>query len=117
MKYIFLMTMFFCLSSLKQDNQLNGHYKVVFENYFENDGYVTFNGYDFKWKPFRFLPFDGKINYYKNTIYLENNSNTIYGIRSENIKKDTIIFYVYDKNGKGNWLDIAIGSGKFIKEK
>lgn len=117
MKYIFLMTIFFCLTSLKQDNQLNGAYKVIFENYFENDGYVTFYGNNFKWRPFRFLPFEGKINYYKNTIYLESDSNSIYGIRSENIKNDTIVFYVYDKNGKGNWLDIAIGSGKFIKVK
>lgn len=117
MKYIFLMTIFFCLTSLKQDAQLNGSYKVVFENYFENDGYVTFYGNNFKWRPFRFLPFEGKINYNKNIIYLEIDSNSIYGIPSENIKNDTIDFYIYDRNGKGNWLDIAIGKGKFIKQK
>ncbi|WNM18799.1 hypothetical protein [Flavobacterium capsici] len=117
MKYIFLMTLFFCLTSLKQENKLNGAYNVVFENYFDNDGYVTFYGDNFKWRPFHYLPFEGKINYHKNTIYLESDSNLIYGIRTENIKNDTIVFSVHDKNGKGNWLDIAIGRGKLIKVK
>lgn len=117
MKHIFLMTLIFGLSSLQQDVKLDGAYKAEFENYFQNDGYVTFNENNFKWRPFRFLPFEGKVNYLKNTIYLESESNLIYSIRYENIKNDTIDFYVYDRNGKGNWLDIAIGKGKFIKQK
>lgn len=117
MKHIFLMTLIFGLSSLKQDAKLNGTYKAEFENYFQNDGYVTFYENNFKWRPFGFFPFEGKINYSKNTIYLENESNLIYSIDYENIKNDTIVFYVYDKKGKGNCLDIAIGEGKFIKQK
>lgn len=116
MKYVFLMTLIFGLSSLQQDIKLNGTYKAEFENYFRNDGYVTFYENNFKWRPFRFLAFEGKINYSKKTIYLENESDLIYSIRYENIKNDTIVFYVYDKNKKGNWLDIAIGEGKFIKQ-
>jgi hypothetical protein len=117
MKHLFLMTLILGLSSLQQDVKLDGAYKVRFENYFQNDGYVTFYKNNFKWRPFHFLPFEGKINYSKNIIYLESESNLIYGIRYENIKNDTIVFCVYDRNGKGNWLDIAIGKGKFIKEK
>jgi hypothetical protein len=117
MKHIFLMTLIFAFSYIPQDVKLNGTYKVEFENYFQNDGYVSFNENNFKWRPFRFLPFEGKINYLKNSIYLESQSNLIYNIRYENIKNDTIVFYVYDQKGTGNYLDIAIGKGKFIKEK
>lgn len=117
MKYIFLMRLIFGLSSFQQDIKLDGAYKVEFENYFQNDGYVTFYGDNFKWRPIRFLPFEGKIKYFKNTIYLESESNLIYDISYENIKNDTIVFYVFDRNEKGNWLDIAIGKGKFIKQK
>ena len=117
MKYILIITFIFLLTSFKQDNKLDGAYKVEFENNFQNDGYVTFYGDNFKWRPKSFLPFEGKINYSKNTIYLESNSSYIYSVAYQNIKNDTIIFYVYDKNGKGNYLDIAIGKGKFISTK
>lgn len=111
------MTLIFASSYIPQDVKLDGAYKVEFENYFQNDGYVSFNGNNFKWRPFHFLSFEGKINYLKNSIYLESQSNLIYKIRHENIKNDTIVFSVYDKNGTGNYMDIAIGRGKFIKEK
>jgi hypothetical protein len=117
MKHILLITLFFAFSGFKQDVKLDGTYKAEFENYFQNDGYVNFYGNNFKWRPKRFLPFEGKINYTKNRIYLESESNLIYSIAYENVKNDTIIFYVYDKNGKGNYLDIAIGKGKLIKAK
>jgi len=117
MKYILIITFIFLLTSFKQDNKLDGAYKAEFDSYFQNDGYVTFYGGNFKWRPKNFLPFEGKINYLKNTIYLESNSNYIYSVAYQNIKKDTINFYVYDKNGKGNYLDIAIGKGRFIRAK
>jgi hypothetical protein len=117
MKHILLITLIIVLSSFKQDIKLDGSYKVEFENYFQNDGYVTFYENNFKWRPSRFLPFEGKINYLKNEIYIKIGSNLIYGVPYKNVKNDTIIFYVYDKNRGGNWLDIAAGKGRFIKVK
>ena len=117
MKDVLIITLIFVLSCFKQDIKLIGAYKVEFENYFQNDGYVTFYENNFKWRPNRFFPFEGKINYSKNTIYLESESNLIYGVPYQNVKNDTIIFYVYDKKGKGNCLDIATGEGRFIKVK
>ena len=117
MKYILIIIFIFLLTSFKQDNKLNGPYKVEFDSYFQYDGYVTFYGDTFKWRPKSFLPFEGKINYLKNTIYLESNSNYIYSVEYQDMKNDTINLYVYDKNRKGNYLDIAIGKGRFIKAK
>lgn len=114
---ILLLSISFILTSFNQEDKLNGVYKVEFDSAFKNDGYVSFYGKNFKWRPFHFLPFDGKINYLGNKIYLENESNLLYIIDYKYIKKDTIIFYVHDKKEKGNYLDIAIGTGKFIKEK
>ncbi len=105
-----------------QDSKLNGRYIVKFKNEtaFQQNGYVDFKNEIFTMKYNNLLPHNGKIKYYKTLTSIEedNNSNIIIDFRTDEIGKDTINFQVHSRNcGIGNYLDVSINSGKFIRIK
>lgn len=129
--------MLFCAVSLAQNSnlkvqakqkpyddksiKLNGTYKVEFNNNSnQKDGYMTFNDSVFTMRNNHFLPYNGKVEYYKTltSISSEHESNIIIDFRTNEIGKDTINFQVHDKDiVKMSYLDISVNSGKMIKIK
>ena len=66
----------------------------------------------------KYLP-KGKISY-GNVIVLDNfiNRDLIISIPKDQIKKDTILFYMHDKQSSAaNYLDEVVGKGKLIRIK
>ncbi|KUJ60192.1 hypothetical protein AR687_19035 [Flavobacteriaceae bacterium CRH] len=119
MKYFLLIVTFFFINFSNQENdKLIGRYYYLIES---NNFYIQKDKITFKDSVFvfdnKYLP-KGKISY-GNIILLENfiNTDLIITIRKDQIKKDTILFYMHDKNGGGNYLDISSGKGKLIKIK
>ncbi|RKR09412.1 hypothetical protein C8C83_1042 [Flavobacterium sp. 90] len=118
MKYFALIITFFFINFNNQENdKLTGRYNYLIE---DNNSYILKDKITFKDSIFifdnKFMP-KGKISY-GNTILLENfiNTDLIISIRKDQIKKDTILFYMHDKSG-GNYLDISSGKGKLIRIK
>ncbi|MWB95304.1 hypothetical protein GON26_13125 [Flavobacterium sp. GA093] len=119
MKYFILITTFFFINFNPQENdKLNGRYNYLLEDY---DLYVQKDKITFKDSVFvfdnKYQP-KGKISY-GNVILLENfiNTDLIISISKDQIKKDTILFYMHDKRDGGNYLDSSTGKGKLIKIK
>ncbi|WP_264565774.1 hypothetical protein [Flavobacterium sp. N3904] len=117
MKYLYLTPFLFFLSVLNtQSLTLSGRYYVDFETGMYKDGYIDFKDNKFTLKHFNLLPYTDKIEYTPNTVYLKINSDVFFSIRNEEVKKDTIKFYIHSKIATPtNYMDVAIGSGKFIK--
>lgn len=103
----------------QKTDKLNGRYNYLIE---DDNSYIQKDKITFKDSIFAFdnkyLP-KGKVSY-GNVILLENfiNTDLIISIRKDQIKKDTILFYMHDKKHPAmNYLDIVVGKGKLIKIK
>ncbi|OOV20108.1 hypothetical protein [Flavobacterium sp. LM4] len=117
--FILIITFFFINFGNQETDKLIGSYYFICENgYFTNQNdKIIFKDSTYAFSN-KFIP-SGKISY-GNSILLDNftNSKTIISIPKNQIEKDTMIFYIHDRNGfVMNYLDIAVGKGKFIKIK
>ncbi|RED21994.1 hypothetical protein BD847_3487 [Flavobacterium cutihirudinis] len=116
MKYLALLITLVSINLIQKTDKLTGRYNYLLEDYglYAQKNKITFKDsvfiFDNKYMP------KGKISY-GNVILLENfiNRDLIISIRKDQIKKDTIQFYIHDKSGGGNYLDISSGKGKLIK--
>lgn len=121
MKYFTLIITFFFINFNSQEtDKLIGRYNYLIE---DDNSYVQKDKITFKDSVFAFdnkyVP-KGKISYGKNLILLENfiNTDLIISIPKDQIKKDTILFYMHDKkSSSANYLDEIVGKGKLIKIK
>ena len=118
MKYFALiMTLFFINFNQKTD-KLTGRYNLIEDegSYILKDK-ITFNDSVFKFDN-KFLP-KGKVSY-GNAILLDNfiNTDLIITIPKDQITKDTIPFFMHDKQSPvANYLDVITGKGKLIRIK
>jgi hypothetical protein len=118
MKYFALLITLFLISFNQKTEKLTGRYNYLIE---DDNSYIQKDKITFKDSVFvfdnKYMP-KGKISY-GNVILLDNliNTDLILSIRKDQIKKDTIQFYIHNKNGGGNYLDISEGRGKLIKIK
>lgn len=119
MKYLVLLITLLSINSYQKTDKLNGRYNYVIE---ENDSYIQKDKITFKDSVFvfdnKFMP-KGKISY-GNKILLDNfmNIDLIISIDKEQITKDTIPFFMHDKNSlSANYLDEIVGKGKLIRIK
>lgn len=119
MKYFTLIITLFFISINQKTDKLAGRYNYLIEDdnvYIQKDK-ITFNDSVFAFDN-KYLP-KGKISY-GNTILLDNfiNTDLIISISKDQIKKDTILFYMHDKQSSAaNYLDEVVGKGKLIKIK
>lgn len=119
MKYLFILVTVLSISLNQKTDKLNGRYNYLIE---DNNSYVqrdkiTFNDSVFVFDS-KYMP-KGKISY-GNIIVLENfiNQDLIISIPKDQIKKDTILFYMHDKQSSAaNYLDEVVGKGKLIRIK
>lgn len=117
MKYFTLILTLLFININQKTDKLTGRYNYLIEDnnsYIQKDK-ITFNDsifiFDNKYMP------KGKISY-GNIILLDNfiNINLIISIPKDQIKKDTILFYMHDKQSSAaNYLDEVVGKGKLIK--
>jgi hypothetical protein len=119
MKYLTLIITLFFITSKQQTDKLTGRYNYLIEenNFFIQKDKITFNDSVFVFDN-KYLP-KGKISY-GNVILLDNfiNTDLIISISKDQIKKDTILFYMHDKQSSAaNYLDEVVGKGKLIKIK
>jgi hypothetical protein len=119
MKYLFIIITLFSISLNQETDKLNGRYNYLIE---DNNSYVQRDKITFKDSVFvfdsKYMP-KGKISY-GNVILLENfiNTDLIISISKDQIKKDTIPFYMHDKQSSAaNYLDEVVGKGKLIRIK
>lgn len=118
MKYFLIIIALLSISLTQQADKLTGRYNYLIE---DNNLYIQKDKITFKDSIFvfdnKYLP-KGKISY-GNTILLENfiNTDLIISISKDQIKKDTIEFFMHDKKDGGNYLDISSGKGKLIRIK
>lgn len=118
MKYFALIIIFLSINFNQKTDKLNGRYNYLLE---DDNSYIQKDKITFKDSVFAFdnkyLP-KGKISY-GNVILLDNfiNTDLIISISKDQIEKDTILFYMHNKNDGGNYLDISEGRGKLIKIK
>lgn len=117
MRYFASALILLLFSLNQQTNKLNGRYNYLIE---DENRYVQKDKITFKDSVFAFdnkyLP-KGKI-FYGNSIVLENfiNTDLVITIPKDQIQKDTIEFFMHDKND-ANYLDVATGKGKLIRIK
>ncbi len=120
MKYLVLIISFFFINFNSQENdKLNGRYNYLIA---EDNSYIQKDNITFKDSVFvfdnKYMP-KGKISY-GNVIILENfiNTDLVISISKDQIKKDTIPFYMHNKSSfLTNYLDEVVGKGKLIKIK
>ncbi|WP_428230048.1 hypothetical protein [Flavobacterium sp.] len=119
MKYLTLIITLLFITPNQQTNKLTGRYNYFIE---DNNSYIQKDKITFKDSVFvfdnKFLP-KGKISYGK-IILLDNfiNTDLIISISKDQIKKDTILFYLHDKQSSAvNYLDEVVGKGKLIRIK
>ncbi len=118
MKYFALIITLLYINLNQKTDKLTGRYNYLIEDnnlYLQKDK-ITFNDSVFVFDN-KYMP-KGKISY-GNTILLENfiNTDLIISISKDQIKKDTIEFFMHDKKDGGNYLDISSGKGKLIRIK
>lgn len=119
MKYITLIIPLFFINFNNQENyKLKDRYNYLIE---DNNSYILKDKITFKDSVFvfdnKYMP-KGKISYGKSLILLENfiNTDLILSIQKDQVLKDTIEFYMHDKNSSSaNYLDEVTGKGKLIK--
>lgn len=120
MKYFALIITFFFINFSNQEtNKLKGSYYFISETgYFMNQNdKVIFKDSTYTFSN-KFI-LSGKISYGQNLL-LDNftSSNIIISIQKNQIGKDTMVFYIHNTKGPAiNYLDIAVGKGKFIRIK
>ena len=119
MKYLTLIITLFFITPNQQTNKLTGRYNYLIEenNFYIQKDKITFNDSVFVFDN-KYLP-KGKISY-GNVILLHNfiNTDLIISISKDQIKKDTILFYMHDKQSSAaNYLDEVVGKGKLIRIK
>jgi hypothetical protein len=119
MKYLILIITLLSINLNQETDKLNGRYNYLIE---EDNSYIQKDNITFKDSVFvfdsKYMP-KGKISY-GNIILLENFMNTdlIISISKDQIKKDTIPFYMHDKQSSAaNYLDEVVGKGKLIRIK
>ena len=119
MKYFTLIITLISINSNQKTDKLNGRYSYLIE---DNNFYIQKDKISFSDSVFvfdnKYMP-KGKISY-GNIVLLENfiNADLIISISKDQIKKDTIPFYMHDKkNSSANYLDEVVGKGKLIKIK
>lgn len=119
MKYFALIITLLLFSFTQKTEKLIGRYSYLIE---ENNSYlqkdkITFNDSVFAFDN-KYLP-KGKVSY-GNRILLDNfiNTDLIISISKDQITKDTIQFYMHDKqSSSANYLDEVVGKGKLIRIK
>jgi hypothetical protein len=119
MKYLVLIITLLSINFNQETDKLNGRYNYLLE---DDNVYVQKDKITFKDSVFvfdnKYLP-KGKISY-GNVIVLDNfiNRDLIISIPKDQIKKDTILFYMHDKQSSAaNYIDEVVGKGKLIKIK
>lgn len=119
MKYFTLIITLLFIPLIQETDKLSGRYNYLIE---DNNLYIQKDKITFKDSIFvfdnKYLP-KGKISY-SNVILLDNfiNRDLIISIPKDQIKKDTILFYMHDKQSSAaNYLDEVVGKGKLIKIK
>ncbi|QSB26660.1 hypothetical protein [Flavobacterium sp. CLA17] len=119
MKYLFTIITLLFISLNQETDKLTGRYSYLTE---DNNLYIQKDKITFKDSVFvfdnKYLP-KGKISY-GNTILLDNfiNTDLIISISKDQIKKDTILFYMHDKKSSAaNYLNEIVGKGKLIRIK
>jgi hypothetical protein len=119
MKYFALITTLFLISFTQKTDKLIGRYNYLIE---EDNTYIQKDKITFKDSIFAFdnkyLP-KGKVSY-GSKIVLDNfiNTDLVISISKDQIEKDTILFYMHDKQSSAsNYLDEVVGKGKLIKIK
>jgi hypothetical protein len=117
MKYFTLIITLLFIPLNQQTDKLTGRYNYFIE---DNNSYIQKDKITFKDSIFvfdnKFLP-KGKISY-GNTILLDNfiNTDLTISISKDQIKNDTILFYMHDKQSSAaNYLDEVVGKGKLIR--
>lgn len=119
MKYFALLITLFFINLNQKTDKLTGRYNYLIENdnaYIQKDK-ITFNDSVFTFDN-KFMP-KGKVSY-GNVILLDNfiNTDLIISISKDQIKKDTVLFYMHNKNSSSaNYLDEVVGKGKLIRIK
>ncbi|MFH7000285.1 hypothetical protein ACHRVZ_20395 [Flavobacterium sp. FlaQc-57] len=119
MKYFALIITFLFINLNPKTDKITGRYNYLIE---DNNTYIlkdkiTFNDSIFAFDN-KYMP-KGKVSY-GDVIILDNfiNTDLIISISKDQIKKDTIDFYMHDKKSSSvNYLDISSGKGKLIKIK
>lgn len=119
MKYLILIITLLSINLNQETDKLNGRYNYLVEedNIYNQRDKITFKDSVFVFDN-KFLP-KGKISY-GNIILLENffNTDLVISIPKDQIKKDTILFYMHDKQSSAaNYLDEVVGKGKLIRIK
>ena len=119
MKYLTLIITLFFITPNQQTDKLTGRYNYLIEddNVYVQKDKITFNDSVFVFDN-KYLP-KGKISY-GNVILLDNfiNRDLIISIPKDEIKKDTILFYMHDKqSAAANYIDEVVGKGKLIRIK
>ncbi|TPG35520.1 hypothetical protein [Flavobacterium pectinovorum] len=119
MKYFTLIITLLFINLNQKTDKLTGRYNYLIEdsNFYIQKDKITFNDSVFKFDN-KYMP-KGKISY-GNIILLDNfiNTDLIISISKDQIKKDTILFYMHDKQSSAaNYLDEVVGKGKLIKIK
>lgn len=119
MKYLVLIITLLSINLSQKTEKLNGRYHYLVE---DNDSYIQKDKITFKDSIFvfdnKYLP-KGKVSY-GNVVLLDNfiNIDLIISISKDQITKDTILFYMHDKNSSSaNYLDEVTGKGKLIRIK
>ncbi|WP_343696793.1 hypothetical protein [Flavobacterium sp.] len=119
MKYFALLITLFFINFNQKTEKLTGRYNYLIEEdnvYIQKDK-ITFNDSVFKFDN-KYLP-KGKISY-GNEILLDNfiNIDLIISIPKDQIKKDTIDFFIHNKQSPvSNYLDVVTGKGKLVRIK
>ena len=117
MKFFTLIIALISINFNQKADKLNGRYSYLIED--ENQ-YVQKDKITFKDSVFvfdnKYMP-KGKISY-GNAILLENfiNTDLVITIPKDQIQKDTIDFFMHDKNDL-NYLDVVTGKGRLIRIK
>jgi len=117
MHYLSLIIVLLSVNFSQKTDKLNGRYNYLIEDenrYIQKDK-ITFKDSVFVFDN-KYMP-KGKVSY-GNAILLENfiNTDLIITISKDQIEKDTIEFFIHDKND-ANYLDITTGKGKLIRIK
>ncbi|HEY1196808.1 hypothetical protein [Flavobacterium sp.] len=117
MHYLSLLIVLLSVNFSQKTEKLNGRYNYLIEDenqYIQKDK-ITFKDSVFVFDN-KFLP-KGKVSY-GNAILLDNfiNIDLVITIPKDQIQKDTIEFFMHDKNDL-NYLDVVTGKGRLIRIK
>lgn len=117
-KILYVIPTFFGFSTLQQSN-LEGRYKIFFENeYHSQNGVISFNIDSYKRTLTNKKNISGTIEYKKNKVILnDENSSLQMELSKSEIDKDTISFRTLNSNKKVEESDIIMYEGILVKLK